>query len=516
MKPRYGWNRTSSRMNLLKSKRIGSSIPLAALMTGLMLMLALLTGCGSSVAVAGNAGLDSGRAGINSDAGGSKSGKDSPERASGSDSKAAVVSSDELDGTGASAGTGTSAGTCASAGIDAASSGESADELSSNARIRAEALLAGLTLERKAGQMLFPAYRSHDDGSSAAKADEDTLEAIRSLQPGGIAFFAENISDIQGTASLVAAFQSESDIPIFTGIDEEGGPVARIGSAEDLDATRLPDNATIGKTGNPDCARDAAIVIAREIGSLGFNLNFAPVCDVFSNPANKVIGRRAYGSDPEEVARMAVAAVSAYRTNGIVSVPKHFPGHGDTTADSHSALPLTEMDRETLERVSLAPFKAVIDAGAPMIMTAHISVPNAVENDLPATLNPEILTGLLREEMDFRGIILTDAMEMKAISDLFGETEACLRAIRAGADMVLMPTDPLAVRDAIAAAVRDGSLDESVVDRAVLRILTVKAEYGLLDVVVDVDERIEQAKQILGSAENLALAEKARNGGSTP
>ena len=341
--------------------------------------------------------------------------------------------------------------------------------------------LETMTLEEKVGQMLFPAFRTTPAGAPLLVADEATLNVIRTWKPGGVVLFASNLDTVPQTAALTSQLQEASRIPLFLGIDEEGGKVSRLSAAPGLGAVSMPPAEVIGKTGEPDFAREAAAATAAQLMTLGINLDFAPVADINTNPKNPVIGNRAYGTKPKETAAMVTAALGGYLEGGIIPVIKHFPGHGDTETDSHLGLAVVPHDRKRLDSVELVPFLAAMKAGAPVIMTAHVNTPGISDKNLPATLNPDILTGLLRKELGFKGVIVTDAMEMGAITKLYGADESIVMAVEAGADMLLVPVSLEGACKAILNAVRTGRIPEKRLDESVSRILALKAKFGLIE-----------------------------------
>jgi uridine kinase len=293
------------------------------------------------------------------------------------------------------------------------------------------------SLEASAGQMLVAGWTGTEVSAEAA-------DLIARGNLGGLIIFGRNLRSAAQARELSGHLQEiaagavpRSRAPLLIAIDQEGGPVSRFTAGHG--ATAMPGNADIGAVGSADAAYRAARATALELEAVGVNWNYAPVVDVFSNPANPVIADRSYGTDPALVARLGAAAVRGCQDGGVMATAKHFPGHGDTDTDSHLTLPCVPHDRARLDRVELPPFRAAVAAGAGAIMTAHVTVP-AIEPcpGLPATLSRAVLTGLLREEMGFDGLIVTDCLEMAAIADRFGVAEAAVAAIRAGADMALI------------------------------------------------------------------------------
>ncbi|HVK02490.1 MAG TPA: glycoside hydrolase family 3 protein, partial [Armatimonadaceae bacterium] len=277
----------------------------------------------------------------------------------------------------------------------------------------------------------------------------------------------------------------------------EGGRVARFRAPY----TAMPPARVVGDAGDAELARAAARVTAAELRQAGVNWDFAPVADVNSNPANPVIGNRSFGTEPEPVARIVTAQVEGYREGGVLSCVKHFPGHGDTHLDSHLALPTLSFDLEQMEARELVPFRAAIAAGVPTIMTAHIVFP-ALDPDVPATLSPAILTGLLRERLGFTGLVVTDCLQMKAVATKWGTPRATVMAAKAGADMLLVCHTEELQRGAHAAlleAANSGELPLARIDQAVGRVLNAKhlaASLAAPAVTVGAPESVAVAREI--------------------
>ena len=300
---------------------------------------------------------------------------------------------------------------------------------------------------------------------------------------GGVVLYAWNVESAEQLAALTAELRGERE-DVIVAIDEEGGDVTRLEAAR---GSSYPGNAALGAVDDVELTRDVAASIGAELARAGVNLDFAPVADVNTNPQNPVIGIRSFGSDADLVARHVAAAVEGLQSAGVAACAKHFPGHGDTSLDSHLALPSVDL----LENEALVPFRAAIDAGVLSIMTAHIVVRSLGE--VPATMSREVIHDLLRAELGFEGLVVTDALEMKAISDTVGVEEGAVRAIAAGADALCLGHDLFdesveSVRDALVHAVRSKRLAEDRLVSAaarVARIVEVASMAG--DVVVDRD-----------------------------
>lgn len=355
----------------------------------------------------------------------------------------------------------------------------SSEGLSSAAGSESESKISSLTLERKIGQMFFLSFRRDTDGTVLWTYNSAVQKTIRAIQPGGIVLFGENINTVPQVRELIRNMEKDCGTPPFIGVDQEGGTVQRIHRTAQISATNIPPMWRVGKKGSTALAEKIGEVLGSELTVFGFNLDFAPDCDVLSNPKNTVIGDRSFSSDPKKAAALSVAAAKGIRSQGIVPVCKHFPGHGDTSADTHEGYAVVNKTLAQLRQKELVPFRAQIAAGAEMIMAAHISLPKINGDNTPATMSPKVLQDLLRGELGFRGVIITDAMNMGAVANHYTSGEAAVRAIKAGADMILMPEDPQAAFEAVLQAVKSGDISEARIDESVSRILSLKMKYDL-------------------------------------
>lgn len=320
------------------------------------------------------------------------------------------------------------------------------------------AYLAGVPAEELATRLMLLAF----------PGPEVPLERLAELRPGGLLFYPSNVPSTENAREIVRTVQASSDWPLLYGIDQEGGP---FNTYRVDNATIFPGNMALGATHQPDLATAAAVAMGEELAYLGVNLSFAPSVDVNSNPDNPIIGIRSFGSDVAAVSEFGQAYLAGLETAGVVGVAKHFPGHGDTGTDSHLELPLVARDRAQIDAVELAPFKAMIAARVPAIMTAHVAFP-ALGTDLPATLSKEVLTDLLRGELGFGGLIITDYMDMAAITSRYGAGEAAVLSVLAGTDLLLVSSDLEKQREVAAAlteAIVSGRLPEQRVREAVAR-----------------------------------------------
>lgn len=330
---------------------------------------------------------------------------------------------------------------------------------------------SGLTLQQKVGQMFIC-------GFNALTPNDHARTLIEEYKVGGIVYFRRNVKELSQLAELSASLQamaaSDGQLPLIISIDQEGGMVARI---DHEGINRIPGNMALGATGSEEYSYQVARIGGKELRALGINMNFAPCLDVNNNPLNPVIGVRSFGEDPKAVARLGSAVIKGYQEEGVSATAKHFPGHGDTSVDSHLGLASVPHDRTRLEQVELYPFKQAIENGVDAIMTAHIAFPAYEPDGTPATLSHAVLTGLLREEMGFEGLIVTDCLEMHAIAKEYGIPEGAVRAIEAGADCLLVShrlPDQQAAISAVIEAVTSGRIPEERIDASVERILALK------------------------------------------
>ncbi|HXE73367.1 MAG TPA: beta-N-acetylhexosaminidase [Candidatus Nitrosotenuis sp.] len=301
--------------------------------------------------------------------------------------------------------------------------------------------------------------------------DADSRRHVASAPWGGLVLFSKNIESRPQVAQLLEDFHQACPARALVAVDQEGGLVDRFRFEE---MSNSPGNMALAATGDEELTRRAYRIMATELADLGVDLDFAPCLDVNCNPENPIIGVRSFGEDPDQVSRHGRAAIEGLRQGGVGATAKHFPGHGDTSQDSHIALPTLPHGRDRLERVELAPFRAAVEAGVEAIMTAHVTFPALDPSEgLPATLSRPVLSGLLRQAMGYRGVIATDSLSMKAISDHFGQEEAAVKAVEAGADLILAlgpPSQQVAIVRALVQAVRHGRLTEARLDESLGRL----------------------------------------------
>ena len=362
-----------------------------------------------------------------------------------------------------------------------------------------ERTLTGLTLRQKIGQLIMP-WVLGDFASEGSPSHDRILEYIEDQGIGGVIMSVGSPTEV---AAKLNDFQTHSDIPLLVAADLETGAGFRMrgavhmpGTIELGGATDFPSLMAVGATGDSQFAYDMGRVTALEARAVGIHIPFAPVLDVNNNPDNPIINVRSFGEDPEEVADLGAAFVRGVQEHGAIATGKHFPGHGDTETDSHLGLPVIPHSRARMDSVELFPFARAIEAGMGAVMTAHISVPS-LDGGVgdPSTLSSAVLTDLLRNEMEFDGLLFTDAMDMSAISRAHSPEEASVRAIEAGADVILMPPSVERAVEGIAVAVESGRIDASRIDASVRRILETKKQMGL-----DTDRavQIDQIGQVVG------------------
>ncbi|MDN5900992.1 MAG: glycoside hydrolase family 3 protein [Brachybacterium sp.] len=353
---------------------------------------------------------------------------------------------------------------------------------------RIEELLAGMSLEQKIGQLFvavgYGATADAPHPSNTATTGVDTIaEIVRTHHVGGLIYFvwSDNLQDIEQIATLSndaqdAALES-GGIPLVISADEERGVVYRLPAP----ATPLPGQMALGATGSRAHTRKAGDIVGTEMRAAGLHQAFSPVVDVNIEAQNPVIGVRSLGADPQAVARLAAAQIRGIQGANCSAAAKHFPGHGDTATDSHLGLPVIDHTREELATLDLPPFVAAIEEGIDSIMSAHIVVPVLDDSGVPATLSQPILTGLLREELGFEGVIVTDSLAMDGVRTLFSDDRVPVEAILAGADQMLMPPDLTVAIGGVRDAVADGEITEERLERSVRRILRQKLERGLFE-----------------------------------
>ncbi|MFE7759498.1 glycoside hydrolase family 3 protein [Streptomyces sp. NPDC057418] len=377
----------------------------------------------------------------------------------------------------------------AATGVVAVPGAAQASGTSTDSRLKR--LIARMSLEEKVGQLFVMRVYGHS-ATAPDQADIDAnlseigvrtaAELISTYHVGGIIYFAwaHNTRDPHQIAALSNGIQraglaGPTPLPLLVSTDQEHGIVCRVGEP----ATLLPGAMALGAGGSRSDARAAGRIAGAELAAVGINQNYAPVADVNVNPANPVIGVRSFGSDPDSVAGLVAAQVKGYQGAGIAATAKHFPGHGDTNTDSHTGLPYIHHTREQWAELDAPPFRAAVAAGIDSIMTAHIVVPALDPSEDPATLSRPILTGILREELGYDGVVVTDSLGMEGVRTKYGDERVPVLALQAGVDQLLNPPNLSVAWNAVLEAVKSGEISVARVEESVLRILRLKAKLGL-------------------------------------
>ena len=345
--------------------------------------------------------------------------------------------------------------------------------------------LQGMTLQEKVGQMFIVLPEALDmdffyssprelQSRSLVEVSDQMRAAAKSYPPGGIILFKHNIVDEPQLRKFMADLRGITPRAPLMCVDEEGGQVARIANNKNFRVPKFPPMGQVAASGRTKDVQEAATTIGTYLRQLDFDIDFAPVADVNTNPSNIVIGSRAFSNEPEMAADMVKAYLHGLQKTGIIGCLKHFPGHGDTYADSHFGYAMSRKTWEEMASCEMIPFKAGISAGTQLIMTAHISLPNVTGSNIPSTLSPMILQDKLRGELGYHGVIITDAMEMGAILRQYPVEDASIMAIKAGVDILLCVREYPKVFDAVVSAVRRGEIPESRIDESVRRILKLR------------------------------------------
>jgi len=341
-----------------------------------------------------------------------------------------------------------------------------------------EEKLAKMTTEQKAAQLFVILPEALTGVKQVVRAGETSEQCYGRYPVGGIIYMAGNLQNPSQTKEMLENMmefsRAETGIPLFLCVDEEGGKVARIASNPEFGVENVGNMRTIGDAGEVQNAYEAGAKIGRYLNELGFNVDFAPVADVLTNPENMLLQDRSFGTDVQMAGSMAEAFSRGLEDEGIFACAKHFPGHGGTKEDSHNGYAVTDRTLDEMREMELQPFVRQIDSEISFIMAGHISVPNVTGEQTPASLSEEMLTEILRNEMRYNGIIITDALNMGAITNHYTSAEAAVLAFRAGADMLLMPQDFKSAYEAILKEIRLGNISMERLDDSVRRILKVK------------------------------------------
>ena len=334
-----------------------------------------------------------------------------------------------------------------------------------------DACIAEMPLEDKVAGLFIITPEALTGTDVAIKAGDTTKEKLSQYAVGGLIYAKQNIKSADQLKEMISGTQGFSKYPLFSGIDEEGGSVSRI--AESGLADNVGTMGDIGTSGDPSKAKEAGSAIAAYLSEYGFNLDFAPVADVILE-GNSIIGDRSFGSNAGDDAAMVSACVEGLQEGNVSACLKHFPGLGSTTEDTHEGMATSEKTKEDFETTDFLSFQGGIDAGADFVMVSHLSVPNITGDNTPSSLSDKMITDILRGELGFNGIVITDAMDMKAVTDYYTSDEAAVKALQAGADMILMPEDFEAAYQGVLDAVNNGTLSEERINESLQRIYRVK------------------------------------------
>ena len=359
-------------------------------------------------------------------------------------------------------------------------SDETAGQEDSSVEVEAGEILESMTLEEKVCQLFMITPEALTGVGTVVQAGTSTKNAIDQYPVGGLIYFSQNLQDPGQTRTMLANTQQyakeRTGFPIFLSVDEEGGQVARVGSNPAFGVEKIGNMSDVGSRGDTQEAYEVGSTIGAYLSDLGFNMDAAPDTDVLTNPDNQVVKYRSFSSDPQLVTEMAASELRGLNEQGIIGMYKHFPGHGGTTDDSHEGYAYVDDTLEELKSGAFVPFQDGIDNGIQVIMVSHISCPNVTGDNTPATLSKMMITDILRNDMGFDGMVITDAMNMGAITAQYSSSQAAVAALNAGVDMLLMPEDFQSAYQGVLGAVKDGTVSEERIDESVRRILELKLE----------------------------------------
>ena len=348
-----------------------------------------------------------------------------------------------------------------------------------------------MSLREKVGQLFMirpdalesrfgPAELEDNSITGTTRVSDEMRQAYANYPCGGFALFRKNILSPSQLNMFTQNLHTLNDLTPMLGIDEEGGRIARIANhPANFGVRKFSSMGSIAASGDESKAFEVGRTIGQYLKAYGFNIDFAPVADVNTTPRNPVIGDRAFGNDPNAAAVMVRRVIEGLHSSGVASCIKHFPGHGDTATDTHTGYAETKKTWEEISSCEMIPFRAGIAAGTDFVMTAHIAAPNVTGTDEPSTMSYTVLTEKLRGELGFEGLIITDALSMGAITEKYSSSEACIRCIKAGVDVLLMPYDYFEAFDGVAAAVERGEISEARLNESVYRVLKFKRQVGL-------------------------------------
>ena len=332
---------------------------------------------------------------------------------------------------------------------------------------KVEKIMEDMTIEEKIGQMIFAFYNKD-------VVDDELKDIITNTKIGGFVLFAKNFSTYEKTLSFIKEVKEYNSIPLFISIDQEGGKIQRLNELRDVSVSDIPYMYDLGSVNDKELSYNVGKVIAEELRVFGINMDFAPVLDIYSNSLNTVIGKRAFGSDYKTVTDNALSLAKGLEDNGIIPVYKHFPGHGDTIIDSHEDLPIITKSREELLNFELIPFKRAIESGANIIMVGHLAVPSITKDNTPASLSKKLISDFLKDELGYRGLVITDALNMKALTNYYSDDELCPIAVKAGVDLLLMPPSPKVCLTSVINEIQKGNISIDRINESVRKILKLK------------------------------------------
>ncbi len=351
-------------------------------------------------------------------------------------------------------------------------------------KLSSDSILKKMTIEEKIGQMFIVSLDALENGSIKGyfptNINDKQIANLKSYNVGGVIFFTKNLTDKSTLTKYVKDLQTNSKYPLFISVDEEGGIVSRLGRSGNFGVTYFPNMSEIGATNDESKAFNVGDTLGKELKALGFNLDFAPIADINTNPNNPVIGNRSFGNTKELVSKMVVAELTGLQGQNVSATLKHFPGHGDTSTDSHTGLALVNSDKKRLESMELVPFKEGINAGADFVLTAHISLPNVTGSNIPATMSKVIVTDILRDELQFKNVVITDALDMGAIANYYSTEEIVTNCINAGIDIMLVPKDLEGAFNAVKKGLENGTITEQRINESVRRILEIKIKRDII------------------------------------
>ena len=345
---------------------------------------------------------------------------------------------------------------------------------------QATQLVSGMSLEDKVAQMFVITPEALTGYASVTAAGDTTKAAYENRPVGGLIYMADNLVSTEQTTEMLTNMQNIAmeriGLPVFLSVDEEGGTVARVAKNEAFGVTDVGNMSDIGATGDLQKAYDAGASIGTYLKQLGFNVDYAPVADVLTNPDNTVIGTRSFGSDASVVADMVTKELEGLSSQGVFGVVKHFQGHGGTSGDSHDGAVTLDKSLEELMQTELVPFQRAVENGVSFVMVGHISVPQVVGDNTPASLSQMMVSNVLREQLGYQGIVITDAMNMGAVTGSYTADQAAVMAVNAGVDMILAPSDYETAYNGLLQAVKDGTITEERINESVVRIVKVKLQ----------------------------------------